>query len=84
MATSAFVLMSLLSNHNVMSNMFDLDYLKKQEKNRLSQFKKEQREAKRCLAREYKALMITSKTQQQQMHNLNNFKYYLNYNIKRR
>ena len=83
MATSALMLMSLLSNHNVMSNMFDLDYLKKQEKSRLSQFKKEQREAKRCLAREYKALMITSKTQQQ-MHNLNNFKYYLNYNIKRR
>lgn len=82
MATSALVLMSLLSNHNLMSNMFDLDYLKAQEKNRLQQFKKEQREAKRCLAREYKTLMLTSKMQHK--HNLNDFKYYLNYNIKRR
>jgi hypothetical protein len=82
MATSALVLMSLLSNHSLMSNMFDLNYLKAQEKNRLSQFKKEQRDAKRCLAREYKALMLTNKLQHK--HNLNDFKYYLNYNIKRR
>jgi hypothetical protein len=82
MATSALVLMSLLSNHNLMSNMFDLEYLKAQEKNRLSQFKKDQRNHRASLAREYKALMLSSKTQHK--HNLNDFKYYLNYNIKRR
>lgn len=81
MATSALILMSLLSNHNVMTNMFDLNYLKAQEKNRLKQFKKEQRDIKTSLAREYKAQMLASKTKQ--MHNLNNFKYYLNYNIKK-
>ena len=81
MATSALVLMRLLSNHNLMSNMFDLDYLKAQEKNRLMQFKKEQRNHRASLAREYKALMFTSKTKHN--HNLNNFKYYLNYNIKK-
>jgi hypothetical protein len=82
MATSALVLMSLLSNHNLMSNMFDLEYLKTQEKNRLQQFKKEQRNHRASLAREYKTLMLTSKMQHK--HNLNDFKYYLNYNIKRR
>jgi len=81
MATSALVLMSLLSNHSLMSNMFDIDYLKAQEKNRLSQFKKDQRDHRASLAREYKILMLTSKLQHK--HNLNDFKYYLNYNIKR-
>jgi hypothetical protein len=79
MATSALVLMSLLSNHNVMTNMFDLEYLKTQEKNRLQQFKKEQRARKTSQIREYKAMMFSNKTPK--MHNLNNFKYYLNYNI---
>jgi hypothetical protein len=74
--------MSLLSNHNLMSNMFDLEYLRTQEKNRLIQFKKEQRNHRASLAREYKTLMLTSKMQHK--HNLNDFKYYLNYNIKRR
>jgi hypothetical protein len=82
MATSALVLMSLLSNHSLMSNMFDIDYLRAQEKNRLMQFKKDQRNHRASLAREYKALMLTSKLQHK--HNLNDFKYYLNYNIKRR
>jgi len=89
MASSVLVLMSLLSNHNIMSNMFDLDYLKAQEKNRLSQFKKDQRNHRASLAREYKALMFTSNTphkhkhKHKHKHNLNNFQYYLNYNIKR-
>jgi hypothetical protein len=83
MASSVLVLMSLLSNHNLMSNMFDLDYLKAQEKNRL--IKKEQRNHRASLAREYKALMFTSNTphKHKHKHNLNNFQYYLNYNIKR-
>ena len=82
MATSAFVLMSLLSNQNIMTSMFDIDRLKAQEKNRLQQFKKEQREHKLYQAREYKAHMLTNKMKQ--THNLNSFKYYLNYNIKKR
>jgi hypothetical protein len=79
MATSALVLMSLLSNHSLMSNMFDIDYLRTQEKNRL--IKKDQRNHRASLVREYKALMLTNKLQHK--HNLNDFKYYLNYNIKR-
>ena len=82
MATSAFVLMSLLSNQNINTSMFDIEYLKTQEKNRLHQLKKEQRAIKSSLAREYKTLLFSSKTKH--MHNLNNFKYYLNYNIMKR
>ena len=81
MATSAFVLMSLLSNQNIVTSMFDIDRLKAQEKNRLQQFKKEQRDHKLCQAKEYKAYMFNSKMKQ--IHNLNSFKYYLNYNIKK-
>ena len=81
MATSAFVLMSLLSNQNIVTSMFDIDRLKAQEKNRLQQFKKEQREHKLCQAKEYKAYMFNS--QMKQIHNLNSVKYYLNYNIKK-
>ena len=82
MATSAFMLMSLLSNKNINTNMFDLEYLKTQEKNRLQQFKKEQRNHMTSHSREYNALMLSSKTQHK--HNLNSFKYYLNYNIMKR
>ena len=79
MATSALVLMSLLSNHNLMTNMFDLEYLKAQEKHRLQQFKNDQRDHKNSLMNEHRALMYNTKTHK--MHNLNKFKYYLNYNI---
>ena len=79
MATSALLLMSMLTNHNVMTSMFDLEYLKKQEKNRLLMFKKEQRALNNSQVMQYKALMLTSKTKQ--MRNSNNSKYYLNYNI---
>ena len=81
MATSAFVLMSLLSNQSIKTNMFDLEYLKTQEKNRLYQLKKDQRAIKTSLAREYKAALFSSNTKH--IHNLNSFKYYLNYNIKK-
>lgn len=80
MAGSSFVLMTLLSNHNIMSNMFDINNLKTQERNRLRQFKKEQHEDKLNHMRQYKALMFSSKNQK--TNNLNSFKYYLNYNIK--
>ena len=79
MATSALLLMSMLTNHNVMTSMFDLEYLKKQEKNRLLMFKKEQRALNNSQVMQYKALMLSSKTKH--MHNSNNSKYYLNYNI---
>ena len=75
MATSALMLMSLLSNHNHMSNMFDLEYLKTQEKNRLQQFKKEQRHHNNSLMNEYRVQMYNTKTHK--THNLNKFKYYL-------
>ena len=81
MATSAFVLMSLLSNQNIVTSMFDIDRLKAQEKNRLQQFKKEQREHKLCQAKEYKAYMFNRKMKQ--IHKLHSVKYYLNYNIKK-
>jgi hypothetical protein len=79
MATSALVLMSLLSNHNVMRNMFDMDYLKKQEKNRLN--KKEQYANSACQVRQYKASLLSGKTHK--MHSSLNGAYYFNYNIKK-
>ena len=42
-------------------------------------FKKEQNALNNSQLMQYKALMLTSKTKQ--MHNSNNSKYYLNYNI---
>ena len=81
MATSALVLMTLLSNHSVMTNIFDLEYLKTQEKKRLLQFRKEQREHKISQMRETKALMFSYKSPKK--HSVNHSKYYnyLNYNI---
>ena len=81
MATSAFVLMSLLSNQSIKTNMFDLEYLKAQEKNRLQQFKKEQRNQKLSQITQYRALMFNNPCIK--AHNLNSVKYYLNYNIKK-
>jgi hypothetical protein len=79
MATSALVLMSLLSNNNVMRNMFDMDYLKKQEKNRLN--KKEQYANSACQVRQYKASLLSGKMHK--MHSSLNGAYYFNYNIKK-
>jgi hypothetical protein len=71
--------MSLLSNNNVMRNMFDMEYLKKQEKNRLN--KKAQYANNVCQVRQYKASLFSTKTHK--MHNSLNSTYYLNYNIKK-
>jgi hypothetical protein len=79
MATSALVLMSLLSNNNVMRNMYDMDYLKKQQQNRLN--KKEQYANSACQVRQYKASLFSGKTHK--MHNSLNGAYYFNYNIKK-
>jgi hypothetical protein len=78
MATSAVILLSLLNTNSAMSNMFDLNYLKTQEKNKLLQLKKQQNEAKRNLS---KALMYNNKAHK--TYNSKNYKYYNlnNYNI---
>ena len=48
MMTTAVILMSLVTtNSNAMSNMFALNYLKTQEKNKIQYFKKKQYENKR-------------------------------------
>jgi len=79
MATSALVLMSLLSNHNVMINVFYMEYLKKQQQNRLN--KKVQYANSAYQVRQYKASLFSGKTHK--MHNSLNGAYYFNYNIKK-
>ena len=81
MASSALMLMSLLSNQNIVTSMFDIDNLKAQEKNRLQQFKKEQRNQKLSQITQYRELMFNNPCIK--AHNLNSVKYYLNYNIKK-
>ena len=81
MASSTLMLMSLLSNQNIVTSMFDIDNLKAQEKNRLQQFKKEQRNQKLSQITQYRALMFNNPCIK--AHNLNSVKYYLNYNIKK-
>jgi hypothetical protein len=62
--TTAVILMSLVTtNSNAMSNMFALNYLKTQEKNKIQYFKKKQYEIKRNL-------MINNRKNRQ---NFNNF-----------
>lgn len=64
MMTTAVILMSLVTtNSNAMSNMFALNYLKTQEKNKIHYFKKKQYENKRNL-------MINNRKNRQ---NFNNF-----------
>jgi len=46
MATSAVILLSLLNNNRTMSNIYDLNYFKTQEKNKLLEIKKQQYERK--------------------------------------
>jgi hypothetical protein len=77
MVTSAVILLTLLNTNSAMSNMFDLNYLKTQEKNKLLQLKKQQNEAKRNLS---KALMYNKA---HKTYNSKNYKYYNlnNYNI---
>jgi len=68
MATSVVILLSLL-NTNTMSNMFDLNYLKMQEKNKLLQIGKQNYETKRSLS---KALMYNNNNTYK-TYNLNNY-----------
>jgi hypothetical protein len=77
MATSAFILMSILTTNNAMSNMFDL---KAQEKNKLQQFRKQQCENNRFHMSKYRGSMYNNKTHK--TYNTNSKHYnYLNYNI---
>lgn len=70
MMTSTLLLMSLLStNSNAMSNIFDLNYLKAQEKNKIKYFKKKQYENRRNL-------MITNKSNRHHFNNFNIAKEY--------
>ena len=66
MATSALILLSLLNTNKTMSNMFDLNHFKMQEKNKLLQIRKQNYETKHSLS---KALMY------------NNIKTYKTYNL---
>jgi Tfp pilus assembly protein PilV len=68
MATSVVILLSLL-NTNTMSNMFDLNYLKTQEKNKLLQIRKQNYETKRSLS---KALMYNN-NKTYKTYNFNNY-----------
>ena len=68
MATSVVILLSLL-NTNTMSNMFDLNYLKMQEKNKLLQIRKQNYETKCSLS---KALMYNN-NKTYKTYNLNNY-----------
>jgi hypothetical protein len=68
MASSVVILLSLL-NTNTMSNMFDLNYLKTQDKNRLLQIRKQNYETKRILS---KTLMYNN-NKTHKTYNLNNY-----------
>ena len=77
MATSAFMLMSILKTNNAMSNIFDL---KAQEKSKLQQLKNQQCENKRFQMSKYKELLNNSKTSKTYNTNSNHYKY-SNFNI---
>jgi hypothetical protein len=58
MAASALILFSLVNNSaNPMSNLFDLNYLKAQEKNKLLEIKKQCNQKSKC-----KELMFNNKS----------------------
>jgi hypothetical protein len=68
--TTAVILMSLVTtNSNAMSNMFALNYLKTQEKNKIPYFKKKQYENKRNV-------MSSNKKNRQNFNNFDIIKEY--------
>lgn len=70
MMTTAVILMSLVTtNSNAMSNMFALNYLKTQEKNKIPYFKKKQYENKRNV-------MSSNKKNRQNFNNFDIIKEY--------
>jgi hypothetical protein len=68
MATSVVILLSLL-NTNTMSNMFDLNYLKMQEKNKLLQIRKQNYETKRSLSK----VLMYNNNKTYKTYNFNNY-----------
>jgi len=64
MATSVLIMMTIVSNDSI-SNMFDLNYLKIQDKNKFLQFKKQQYEYRHSQTSK-RASMLTK-------HNKNNY-----------
>jgi len=68
MATSALILLSLLNTNN-MSNMYDLNYLKAHEKNKLLQIKKQHYETKLHLSK----TLLYNNNKTHKTYNLNNY-----------
>ena len=70
MAASALILFSLVNNNsaNLMSNLFDLNYLKAQEKNKLLEIKKQRNQNSKC-----KELMFNNKSNKSKYYNHSNF-----------
>ena len=77
MATSAFMLISILKTNNAMSNIFDL---KAQEKSKLQQLQNQQCENTRFQMSKYRELMNNNKTPKTYNTNSKHYKY-SNYNF---
>jgi len=84
MAVSSLILLSLL-NTNAMSNMFDLNYLKTQEKRKHLELKKQEYDKKRYTLIECKRLMMNNNNKINNLYKANNSKHcnYSNFNIKK-
>jgi hypothetical protein len=70
MAASALILFSLVNNNSAhqMSNLFDLNYLKAQEKNKLLEIKKQRNQNSKCTE-----LMFNNKSNKSRYYNHSNF-----------
>jgi transposase len=70
MAASALILFSLVNNNsaNQMSHLFDVNYLKAQEKNKLLEIKKQRNQNSKCTE-----LMFNNKSTKSRYYNHSNF-----------
>jgi len=74
MAASALILFSLVNNNtNPMSNLFNLNYLKAQEKKKLKEIKKQYSLHKCNQIPEYKPLRFNNKSNKSNYYNHSNF-----------
>ena len=78
MAASALILFSLVNNNgaNSMSNLFDLNYLKAQEKNKLLEIKKQRNQNSKC-----KELMFNNKSNKSTKSTKSKYYNHSNFNI---
>jgi hypothetical protein len=78
MAASALILFSLVNNNgaNSMSNLFDLNYLKAQEKNKLLEIKKQRNQNSKCTE-----LMFNNKSNKSNKPNKSKYYNHSNFNI---